>query len=75
MLFSLIAPMKSVYVKAILISGKLPADLPAVSFESGSSGFVAYVNNKLSPPLELAQLVMLRSTTEPLPQLTTSLVF
>ncbi len=42
---SLIAPIKAVYAEAIMISGKLQADLPAVSFDPGPGDFVAYVNS------------------------------
>ena len=45
LLFSLIAPIKAVYAEAIMISGKLQADLPAVSFDPGPGDFVAYVNS------------------------------
>ncbi|MGV7963802.1 IncHI-type conjugal transfer protein RSP [Photorhabdus tasmaniensis] len=45
LLFSLVAPIKSVYAEAIMISGKLQAEMPAVTFDPGPGDFVAYVNN------------------------------
>lgn len=45
LLFSLIASIKSVHAEAIMISGKLQADMPAVSFNPGHGDFVAFVNN------------------------------
>ncbi|MCO1262138.1 hypothetical protein MLE99_21970 [Escherichia coli] len=45
LLFSLIASIKSVQAEAIMISGKLQADMPAVTFNPGPGDFVAFVNN------------------------------
>ena len=45
LLFSLIASIKSVHAEAIMISGKLQADMPAVTFNPGPGDFVAFVNN------------------------------
>ncbi len=43
LLFSLIASIKSVHAEAIMISGKLRADMPAVTFNPGPGDFVAFV--------------------------------
>ncbi len=47
LLFSLIASIKSVHAEAIMISGKLQADMPAVTFNPGPGDFVAFVNNNI----------------------------
>ncbi|EBG2148463.1 hypothetical protein FIP36_17105 [Salmonella enterica] len=44
LLFSLIAPLNAAHAEAIMISGKLKAELPSVTFDSGAGDFVAYVN-------------------------------
>ncbi|WP_172943288.1 hypothetical protein, partial [Escherichia coli] len=71
LLFSLIAPIKAVYAEAIMISGKLQADLPAVSFDPGPGDFVAYVNSNtitasgagtalMNPLMILVKIIKLR---------------
>lgn len=45
LLFSSFAPLQSVHAEAIMISGKLEAELPSVSFNSGAGDFVAFVNS------------------------------
>lgn len=58
LLFSLIAPIKAVYAEAIMISGKLQADLPAVSFDQGRATLLHTLILTLSLPQVQAQPVM-----------------
>lgn len=58
LLFSLIAPIKAVYAEAIMISGKLQADLPAVSFDPGPATLLHTLILTLSLPQVQAQPVM-----------------
>ncbi len=58
LLFSLIAPIKAVYAEAIMISGKLQADLPAVSFDPGRATLLHTLILTLSLPQVQAQPVM-----------------
>lgn len=45
LLLSLLAPLKMAHAEAIMISGKLKAEVPEVAFDSGPGDFVAFVNN------------------------------
>ncbi|NRN29029.1 hypothetical protein [Photorhabdus heterorhabditis] len=45
LLFSLFAPPKNLHAEAIMISGKLEAELPRINFAKDSGDLVAYVNS------------------------------
>ena len=44
LLFSLITPLSKVHAEAIMISGKLEADMPEVAFNKDQQDLVAFVN-------------------------------
>lgn len=45
LLLSLLAPLKMAHAEAIMISGKLKAEVPEMAFDAGPGDFVAFVNN------------------------------
>lgn len=45
LLFSLISPIQNAHAEAIMISGKLKAEVPELGFDAGPGDFVAFVNN------------------------------